>query len=145
MLTHFRQQFNIGEVNSASRSSANRMLPMSAKTINTSIAKNPVRSQRLTNPGKESKGVHALPVEDMIDIMENIGRMSNPYEALYVALPFYVGLRREEVLGLKWEDIDWQRKRIHIQRAVTYPINQPIIKPPKTKSRNRLIAIPDRI
>ena len=46
------------------------------------IAKNPVRSQRLTNPGKESKGVHALPVEDMIDIMENIGRMTNPYETL---------------------------------------------------------------
>ena len=109
------------------------------------IAKNPVRSQRLTNPGKESKGVHALPIEHMIDIMENIGRMSNPYEALYVALPFYVGLRREEVLGLRWEDIDWQHKRIHIQRAITYPINQPIIKPPKTKSGNRLIAIPDPV
>lgn len=109
------------------------------------IPKNPVRSQRLTNPGKESKGVHALPVEHMIDIMENIGRMSNPYEALYVALPFYVGLRREEVLGLRWEDIDWRLKRIHIQRAITYPINQPVIKPPKTKSGNRLIAIPDPV
>lgn len=105
--------------------------------------RNPVRSQRLTNPGKESKGVHALPLEDMIDIMENIGRMADPYEALYIAFPFYIGLRHEEVLGLKWEDIDWQSKRIHIQRAITYPINQPIIKPPKTKSGNRMIAIPD--
>lgn len=107
------------------------------------IAKNPVRSQRLTNPGRESKGIHALPVDAMIDIMEGIERMANPSEALYIALAFYAGLRREEVLGLQWEDIDFRAKRLYIQRAITYPINQPVIKPPKTKSGYRLIAIPD--
>lgn len=107
------------------------------------ITKNPVRSQRLMNPGRESKGVHALPVEAMIDIMEGIERMPDPSEAIYIALAFYAGLRREEVLGLQWEDIDFRAKRLHIQRAIAYPINQPIIKPPKTKSGNRIIAIPD--
>jgi integrase len=34
-----------------------------------------------------------------------------------LATLFYAGLRRGELLGLKWEDVDFDRRRIHVRRA----------------------------
>lgn len=51
-------------------------------------------------------------------------------------------LRLEEVLGLKWSDIDLESRTIHICRAVTHPTrNQPKIKGTKTKSSIRTIGL----
>ena len=37
------------------------------------------------------------------------------------ALLYCTGMRIEEVLGLRWEDIDTERGCIHIRRAVVHP------------------------
>ena len=48
----------------------------------------------------------------------------------------------EEVLGLRWEDIDFDAHVVHVQRAVVHPHrNQPVIKDPKTVSSNRIIPL----
>ena len=55
-----------------------------------------------------------------------------------------LGLRRGEVTGLKWEDVDFANKCLYIRRSVgrvgTYGI---IEKEPKTKSGLRKIMLPD--
>ncbi|KKK37009.1 integrase [Mesobacillus campisalis] len=61
-------------------------------------------------------------------------------ESKYVPTIF-TGIRRGEMLGLKWEDIDFNEGTIHIQRSLTRTKSNGIIfKDVKTESSNRVIA-----
>ena len=51
------------------------------------------------------------------------------------------GVRRSELLGLKWSDIDFQSLTIHVQRAVTQTKGKVIIDKPKSKTSDRFIPI----
>lgn len=58
------------------------------------------------------------------------------------ALLYCTGMRIEEVLGLRWEDIDTERSCIYIRRAVVHPgRNMPEIKSTKSKAE-RTIPLP---
>ena len=55
------------------------------------------------------------------------------------ALLYCTGMRIEEVLGLRWEDIDTERGCIHIRRAVVHPgRNMPEIKSTKSKAEQTI-------
>ena len=54
-----------------------------------------------------------------------------------------LGLRRGEMLGLRWSDIDFQAKIIHIQRSVTPSKNGYVISETKTNTSNRFLQLPD--
>lgn len=60
-----------------------------------------------------------------------------------VKLGAYLGLRRKEICGLKWRDIDFQRRIIHICRAMTQVGKEIIIKDTKTYASDRKLFIPD--
>ncbi len=63
------------------------------------------------------------------------------YFALYF-LAITTGMRLGELLGLKWADIDWSAKTIHIQRQKQYiPGHGFILLEPKTKSGKRTIQL----
>lgn len=55
-----------------------------------------------------------------------------------------VGLREGEILGLHYEDVDWEKGTIHIRHAVQYLIGQGLqITEPKTQKAKRTIKLPD--
>ena len=59
-------------------------------------------------------------------------------------LAIYTGMRRGEVLGLKWSDIDFVNKRIHVNRSLAHiPKNGYTLTTLKTKSSKRQIPIPE--
>ncbi len=63
------------------------------------------------------------------------------YFALYF-LAITTGMRLGELLGLKWTDIDWSAKTVHIQRQKQYIPGQGfILIEPKTKSGKRTIQL----
>ena len=97
-------------------------------------AKNPLKSSRLKITGASSKVTEPYSVEQMQYIIQNVDKVKKPSDRVYIALQALHPLRLEEVLGLKWEDIDTANRVIHIRRAVTHPDrNIPEIK--ETKQR----------
>ena len=64
----------------------------------------------------ESKTIDTWSRQEVSTLLE-IAREHEP--RLYPALTFLLstGVRRGEMLGLKWEDIDFERQQIHIRRA----------------------------
>lgn len=63
------------------------------------------------------------------------------YPAFYLLAAY--GLRRGEVLGLLWSDIDFENNLLHIRRALTVNIRtgQPILGPTKTSGSNRVLPL----
>ena len=61
-------------------------------------------------------------------------------------LAIYTGMRRGEILGLKWNDIDFTNKSIRIERSLAYIATKGyILTTPKTKKSKRVVPIPDLI
>ena len=60
-----------------------------------------------------------------------------------VMLTLYTGLRRGEVCGLDWSDIDFENGLVKINKSVLYSANKGVYEDTtKTNSSNRIISIP---
>ena len=60
----------------------------------------------------------------------------------YFKLILATGLRRGEACGLKWSDINWRKRTIHVQRGVVKLSHQAsITKDPKTSSGDRMVYL----
>lgn len=62
-----------------------------------------------------------------------------------IHLAALLGLRRGEVLGLKWSDVDFKNKSITIQRQLLPTTKGIIFKDPKTEDSIRTIALSERL
>lgn len=110
------------------------------------MAFNPLRSSRLDIVGKETVHHKAIPNEKFKEIRAAISELSDWKIRRMLALLCFTGMRMEEILGLRWEDIDFADGWIHIQRAVVHPTrNLPVVKPPKTKTSDRKIPLAEEL
>lgn len=67
-------------------------------------------------------------------------------EKAFVMILFYFGLRREEALALMKNDFDMKKQTLHVQRALVYDKNTPVLKDStKSFAGNRVIDIPTAI
>ena len=57
-------------------------------------------------------------------------------------LAIYTGLRKGELLALRWEDIDFKGDQISVSKAVTMVDGEQQIKAPKTRTSRRKVSIP---
>ena len=63
------------------------------------------------------------------------------YEALY-HLALKTGMRRGELLGLEWGDVDWERATITVQRACFHPAGGGwVLQAPKTRRGIRSVKV----
>ena len=110
------------------------------------IQSNPIKTKLLRNRGTPATHHKALPDAEVARIKRAIPLLENEQHRLYMALFAYTNLRREEVLGLMWDDIDLENKIGHIVRAVTYPNNgRPFIGRTKTESSAGVFIIPESL
>lgn len=106
------------------------------------IEKNPAKSKRLKLCGTASEYTKVYSTESMRYITSHIDSIQSESDRAYIALQALHPLRLEEVLGLKWADIDMDAMTIHVHRAVTHPTRSyPEIKAPKTEASNRVIGL----
>ncbi len=100
------------------------------------IARNPAEGCAL--PKVERKEMQTLPVEQLTSFLRE-AKESGVYEMYYIDLA--TGLRRGELLGLKWSDIDLEKGDLRVQRQIGR-INSKIIEMPlKTKNAYRTLPL----
>ena len=89
-------------------------------------------------PKLERKEMKILPPESLGTFFEE-ARRSGVFELYYIDLA--TGLRRGELLGLKWSDIDLNKGILHVRRQVLRQNGKVVEAPLKTKNSYRNIAI----
>ncbi|EOS64310.1 site-specific integrase [Oscillibacter sp. 1-3] len=100
------------------------------------ISSNPTKGCVL--PKLERKEMKILPPESLGTFFEE-ARRSGVFELYYVDLA--TGLRRGELLGLKWSDIDLDKGIIYVRRQILRQNGEVVEAPLKTKNSYRSIAI----
>lgn len=55
------------------------------------------------------------------------------------------GMRIGEVLGLRWRDVDLKNCKVTIQQQISFVKGGYVIQPPKTRSGNRTIPVPQQV
>ena len=104
------------------------------------ILKNPVTKAVKYNIGKEPKKIRALTVEEQSRFLDAAKESSNYNQYAFI---LQTGLRTGELIGLKWSDIDWEKRVIHIQRSMEYrhSTGEWRIGEPKSKSGYRDVPL----
>ena len=132
--------------------SRNQPKGLSAKTVRNinqiiSSALELAKEQKLilTNPTSacslpkvEHTEMKTIPEEDLAKFFTE-AKASGVYEMYYIELA--TGLRRGELLGLKWSDIDFGKQVIHVHRQVQRVKGEVIEAPLKTKNSYRNVSI----
>ena len=106
------------------------------------LVKSPLKSDRIKITGAESTTTAVYSVEQMQYLVQHIEDIQSAQDRTYMAIQALHPLRLEEVLGLKWSDIDFGHMSLSVNRAVTHPTrNQPEVKDTKTRSSVRTIGL----
>ena len=98
------------------------------------------RAEKVPSPGESDHGM-VLDQEQLRVLLEGFkGSVLFPI----VAVAAFTGARRNEVLALRWSDLDIEKKTLRMERAVDQVHKQPLgLKDPKTARSTRTIRIDD--
>ena len=103
------------------------------------ILENPM--ERVKMPRMQEKDVCCLTREKALELLTSIQEEPPKYRTAITVL-LYTGMRREEILALKWKDIDFAHNIIDIHASIQYiPHKGLIYGEPKTKSSRRIIKV----
>ena len=99
-------------------------------------------AERVKPPKAESNEAAYLDDKQAIHLLELLENQPAYYRTAVTVLLF-TGMRRGELLGLKWTDIDFENQTIAIQRSLQYlPDMGVFTSDTKTKSSHRVIKAP---
>ena len=98
------------------------------------VAKSPV-SQMLKPTGKRTREKEALTPQESQLLLD---RVQNARAKTFLMIALHTGMRRGEIVALRWEDIDFKKKIIHVRHnAVIRETSTTISEELKTKAGRR--------
>lgn len=106
------------------------------------ILSNPCKKSVKSDMGKPSQKKEALTIDVQKKFIEYAKGQSYENQFRFI---LQTGLRTGELVGLKWEDIDFSKKAIRIQRSMEYrySVGEWRIGEPKSKAGYRTIPLTD--
>jgi len=106
------------------------------------IQKNPAADSRIVIPSRKKTIRKALEVGDIRDITGSLYKLDE-MDRRYMTLLLFTGMRRGEILGLQWGDVDLKKNVLHVVRNISYPKgqNDSLIGTPKTENGIRDVPI----
>jgi integrase len=103
------------------------------------LAANPLRA--VAAPRRDDRQIETL-TRDEVDSLVSACR-DDPFQAAYV-LAVTLGMREGELLGLRWDAIDLQRRRLEVRGNATRALDGARhITAPKTRAGNRTLRLPE--
>ena len=138
-------------------------VPLSTKTIKnyyillSSIFKTAVKWQILKSednpmngvftPKVQRKPVKALSKDETRTLLKTINESAPLKYQIFINLAVITGMRRGELCGLTWDNIDWENGFIKIDKSVLYDKNNGGVFVDSTKTENsvRIVKIPEYI
>ena len=102
------------------------------------IYKNPCSG--VTPPRPEKSVPEVWSVEQAQEFLQAV--RDHRWYAIYL-IGLTTGARRGEILGLEWENIDFDRKSVGIQKTISEIRGRVVVGKPKTKRSRRVISLPD--
>lgn len=106
------------------------------------ILSNPCKKSVKSDMGKPSEKKVALTIDEQRKFL--MAAAGQSYENQYKFM-FQTGLRTGELVGLKWDDIDFGKRTVTISRTMEYryKVGEWRVGPPKSKSGYRTIPLTD--
>lgn len=98
---------------------------------------------KIIKPKQLHKEVEAYNLEEFKLLLRLSESDGNPNIQLFVAIALLAGLRRGELAALKWEDVDFEKGFLIINKSKIVIDKKEYIKAPKTNSGNRKIYVPE--
>lgn len=110
------------------------------------ITDNPCKNVVLPSKKTKKRDVYSLEeVQHMLELFESESEANYKY-TIFFTLAAFTGLRRGELLGLEWKDIDWNCQLLRVVRTSEYTKEKGIYTDtPKTESSIRVIKLPIEI
>ena len=93
-------------------------------------------------PSGMPKAKREMPTEEQIEAVKN--GVHAPF-GLFPYMLLYTGMRKGELLALRWEDIDFEAGLIEVSKSVYHVGNNPQIKAPKTEAGKRSVILLDAL
>ncbi|WP_234124863.1 site-specific integrase [Clostridium hydrogenum] len=101
----------------------------------------PLNPTEMCQPPKPKR--HEMSVWDISTYKNFKDLIKNEVMFLVVVLGTETGMRLGEILALRWEDISFDSKTIHVTNSLQYINKEFILKEPKTKKSKRSITLMD--
>lgn len=100
--------------------------------------------QPVPAPRREKKNIEVLNASQLSKLL-SLAKGKDVYYFIIIAA--FTGMRRSEILALRWKDIDFKRKKLYVKRALVRKKGEgAVIKEiPKNSSSRRAIDIAERI
>lgn len=101
------------------------------------INKNPCDAVK--KPQKKKKEIKPLSQEQIHKLLE--AAKDSKYHTI-ILLDWATGMRRGELVGLRWQDINFKRRTVSVQQTIIVTKAGPEISDPKSETSRRTISIP---
>ena len=98
------------------------------------IEHNPCADIKIPKGLKKARREAASPRDERI-IKETLEGWLLPFFAIYT------GMRKGEILALRWQDIDFEKDMIYVHSSVAHNGDRPLLKDTKTEAGNRLVPL----
>lgn len=105
------------------------------------IETNPAKDKRIILKGNPENARKAVTEEDLRRIRTSIPSLKADPDRFFMALLANTAMRKQEALALRWEDIDWEKRFIKVDKAISFVGNTPVLKGPKSKAGNRVLPL----
>lgn len=110
--------------------------------MNKRISENPAKMASATFKKEDKKEMRVMTKEEQKLFME-YAKDSWLYPLIYLAL--FSGMRSGELRGLTWENVDFEKRWIYVNRSLLYLNNEYVLGQTKTESSVRKIPMVDNV